>query len=75
MELSSLKKEVKDKTIGYLLAAFGFVAGLAWNEAIKSAIDQFFPNLSGGVLIKFVYAALVTVVVVLASVYLLKNQK
>ena len=39
---SILRKEIKEKTIGYILAAFGLVAGLAWNEAIKSFIDQFF---------------------------------
>lgn len=67
----TIRKEIKEKTIGYILAAFGFVAGLAWNEAIKSLIEQFFPN-TGNVLIKFVYAIIVTVAVVIASIYLVK---
>lgn len=67
-----LKKEIQEKTIGYILAAFGLVAGLAWNEAIKSLIDQVFPGHGNGILIKFVYAVIVTVVVVIITVYLIK---
>ncbi|OGZ67366.1 MAG: hypothetical protein A3C58_03700 [Candidatus Staskawiczbacteria bacterium RIFCSPHIGHO2_02_FULL_34_10] len=72
---SILRKEIKEKTIGYILAAFGLVAGLAWNEAIKSFIDQFFPNSGNGVLIKFVYALAITIIVVVITVYLLKLTK
>lgn len=71
-EQTKLRKEVRERTIGYILAALGFVAGLAWNEAIKSAIDQFLPSLGSGVLVKFLYAALVTVFIVFISVYLIR---
>ncbi len=71
-EQAILRKEIKEKTIGYILAALGLVAGLAWNEAIKSAIDQFFPNLGGGVLIKFLYAIIITIIIVIFTVYLLR---
>ena len=67
-----LGKEIKERTIGYMLAAFSFVAGLAWNEAIKSFIDQFFPNSANSVLVKFIYALVITVVVVIVTFYLLK---
>lgn len=67
-----LKKEVMEKTVGYILAALGLVAGLAWNEAIKSFIDQFFPATSHSVLIKFVYAIIVTVIIVIVTLYLVK---
>ena len=67
-----LKKEIEERTIGYILAAFSFVAGLAWNEAVKSLIDQVFPNSGNSVLIKFIYAFLITVIIVLATVYLLR---
>ena len=71
-EQAVLRKEIKEKTVGYLLAALGLVAGLAWNEAIKSLIDQFFPNSSGSVFIKFFYAAVVTIIIVIVTVYLLR---
>jgi len=71
-EQVSLKKELKERTIGYILAALGLVAGLAWNEAIKSLIDQFFPKSGNSVFIKFIYAFAVTLIVVLVTVYLIK---
>jgi len=71
-EQVNLRKEIKERTVGYILAAFGFVVGLAWNEAIKSAIDQFFPNSGNGILIKFIYAFLMTIIIVLITIYLLR---
>jgi len=65
-----LRQEIKEKTIGYMLAAFSFVAGLAWNDAIKSFIDQFFPNNSGSVIVKLIYAVIVTIIIVSVSIYL-----
>jgi len=64
-----LRREIREKTTGYILAAFSFVAGLAWNEAIKSFIDQFFPN-KDSILIKFLYAVIVTVIIVVVTIYL-----
>ena len=75
-EQFKIREEIKEKTIGYILAAFSFIAGLAWNEAIKSFIDQFSPHASNSVLIKFVYAVLVTFIVVIVTVYIIKlNEK
>lgn len=69
-ETKNLKKEIHQQTLGYILAAFGLVAGLAWNEAIKSLIETIFPVSANTLLIKFIYALLVTLVVVLITVYL-----
>jgi len=33
---------VKQKIVTYVIAGFGLVAGLAWNDAIKSLIEYFF---------------------------------
>ena len=41
-ELSNINKKVTEKMFGYILTAFGLVAGLAWNDAIKSLIEYFF---------------------------------
>jgi len=53
--------------VGYII---GLVAGLAWNEAIKAAIEFAFPLSQNSLLAKFIYAVLVTAVVVLLSLYL-----
>ena len=71
-EGAELKKEVREKTLGYILTAFGLVAGLAWNEAIKGLIDYFFPAQGNGLWAKFVYAAILTIVLVIFGVYLAK---
>jgi ribose/xylose/arabinose/galactoside ABC-type transport system permease subunit len=71
-EQAILRKEIREKSIGYILAALGLVAGLSWNEAIKALIDQFFPSLGSGVLVKFIYAIVITVIIVIITVYLLR---
>jgi len=71
-EKVKIKEMIKEKTTSYILAAFGLVAGLAWNEAIKSLIEFIFPQSGNSLLAKFVYAALLTVVVVYVSIYLNK---
>ena len=67
-----LRKEVREKTISYIVAAFGLVAGLAWNDAIKSFIEYLFPLQRNNLWVKFIYAILITFVVVLISVYLIR---
>lgn len=68
-------RQVREKVAGYILAAFGFVAALAWNEAIKELIDHFYPLDANGLVAKFVYAVVVTVVVVVVSLILIKFSK
>ncbi|OGZ46639.1 MAG: hypothetical protein A3J54_01220 [Candidatus Ryanbacteria bacterium RIFCSPHIGHO2_02_FULL_45_13b] len=65
-------KEIRQKTLGYILAGFGFVAGLAWNDAIKSLIDYLYPAPGDILFSKFVYAFAVTVLVVFAGTYVLR---
>jgi len=65
-----LGMEIKERTVGYILAALGLVAGLAWNEAIKAAIDYFFPRPGNEIWIKFLYAGGVTLFAVMITVYL-----
>ncbi len=65
-----LEREIREKTLGYILTSFGLVAGLAWNEAIKAFIERFFSDPRNGLQAKFLYAIAVTVVVVIMSLYL-----
>ncbi len=67
--------ELGERTAGYIIAAFGFVAGLAWNDAIRTLIDTLFPVRKDSLPVKFLYAALVTIVVVLISMLILKVVK
>ncbi len=67
-----LQGEVREKTAGFILTALGLVAGLAWNDAISSAIKYFFPLDTNGVLPKFIYAVIVTIIIVIISMSLLR---
>lgn len=69
-EAIEIQREIKKKTLNYFLAALGFVAGLAWNEAIKSLIEYLFPLNKNALLGKFIYAILLTIVIVLIASYL-----
>ena len=68
--LGGLEREVRDKTLGYIMAGLGFVAGLAWNDAIKTAIEALFPLQRDSMWVKFLYAAVITLVVVAGSLIL-----
>jgi len=67
-----IKKEIRQKTIGYILTALGLVAALAWNEAIKSFIEHFFPLSKNTLLAKFIYAMVITFIVVIFSISLMR---
>ena len=59
-----IKKEVKQKSAQYILIA------LAWNEMIKSAIEYLFPFPKNTILLKAIYAFLLTLLLVFLSLYL-----
>jgi len=71
-EGSKISREVKDRTLGFIITAFGLVAGLAWNEAIQALINSYFVINKDSILAKFVYAILMTLVLVFIAIYLTK---
>ncbi len=74
-EGKSLRREVRERTADYIVASLGLIAGLAWNEAVKSLIEYIFPGNQNTLFAKFLYAAFITFVVVLISFYLLRFAK
>lgn len=58
----SLREEVLDQMRTLMAAGFGFVAALAWNEAIQAFLKTILPRSGSGLVGKFLYAILVTVV-------------
>lgn len=69
---SDIEREIREKTVGYIVAGLSVVAGLAWNEAIKSFIEEFFPLSSDTVKAKFIYALVVTSAIAIVSFYLVR---
>jgi hypothetical protein len=61
---------VRNKVVTYVTTAIGLVAGLAWNDAIKSIIEHLFPVAQNTIIAKLFYALLTTVVLAVVSMYL-----
>jgi hypothetical protein len=60
--------EVLDKFAQLITTALGLVAALAWNTAIQNLFTAVFGE-AGGVLVgQFVYAALITLIVIFATI-------
>lgn len=64
-----MKKEVIEKMAALITAAFGLVAALAWNDAIKAIFKQVFGT-SEGVLPMLTYAVVVTVIAIIATIWI-----
>jgi hypothetical protein len=69
-ETNKLKEEIKSKTSGYIMGGLGVVVGLSWNEAITALIEYLFPFQSNGVLVKFGYAFILTIILVVLAIML-----
>lgn len=74
-EKDQLGLEIREKLLSYIVAAFGLVAGLAWNDAIKALIEYLFPLQQNTLLAKFLYALIISLVVVIATVYITRMLK
>ena len=71
-EKKTLREEAKERTLNLIIAALGFVAGLAWNDAIKALIESFFPIGTDTLAARFAYAIVVTLAVVIVTVNLIR---
>lgn len=67
--LREARLAVKRRVLGYIAAGLGFVAGLAWNDAIKSIIDYLVPDRENSLAAKLLYAVAITLFVSIALIY------
>ena len=66
----SFRRELIEQSVTLSTSAFGLAAALAWNETIQQAVKEFIePTLpaGSGVLSKFIYAILVTLLAVIIT--------
>ncbi|MDP3900242.1 MAG: DUF5654 family protein [bacterium] len=73
--MNKLHKEFRERISGYVIGAFGLVASLAWNDAIAALIEKVFPLGKDTVVAKFIYAVVITVILVIVAMYLVKLLK
>lgn len=68
-EERSLRKELLIQMSSLVTSGFGVVAALAWNDAIQGFVKEFIePRIPGsGLISKFIYAALITTLIVLIT--------
>lgn len=64
-----MQKEVIEKMASLLTAAFGLVAALAWNDAIKTVFREQFGE-SVGVVPMLSYAIIVTIIAVIVTIWI-----
>ena len=64
-----LSKSVLKQILGLLIAAFGLVAALAWNDAIQALFKQLFGE-QGSLFAKFAYAIIVTAIITIVTISL-----
>ena len=67
--------KMKEKVASYILAGLGIVAALAWNDAIKALIEQWYPLEQDSVLAKLYYAFVMTILIVIVSIVVIKLTK
>jgi len=71
-----MRKEVIEKLAALVVAAFGLVAALAWNDAIKALFKGPCGTEGAGALCVFssggpwVYAVIVTIIAVIAAIWI-----
>ncbi len=65
--VGDVKNQVLTTIATLMTTAFGLIAALAWNEAIKAIILQFFPK-EGGITGLLIYAILITIIAVIATI-------
>lgn len=77
-----LKSEIKKasgvvwlRSTGYVLAGLGVVVGLAWNDAVQALVKSIFVLESDTIIAKFVYALVITAVLVFVSSWIEKRSE
>jgi Family of unknown function (DUF5654) len=65
--VTEMTGQVMETLASLITVAFGLIAALAWNEAIKALITQFL-GAGNGLTGLFTYAILITIIAVIATI-------
>jgi membrane protein YdbS with pleckstrin-like domain len=69
-----MKAEMMDKLAALVTAAFGLVAALAWNGAIRAIFEAIFGT-ADNITAMLVYAVVVTIIAVLVTIWIARAVK
>lgn len=70
----SLTAELTSQLLQLATSALGLVAALAWNDAVQAVFKEYFPA-AGGIVAKFVYAVLISLLIILVTINLTRLAK
>ena len=71
-EKNRVERDLRKITVGYIIAAFGFVAGLAWRDLSMALIEYLFPMSKDTILAKLIYEIVISLVLAFVSIYVLR---
>jgi len=69
-----MKAEILDKIAALITAAFGLIAALAWNGAIRAIFEAIFGT-ADNITAMLVYAVVVTIIAVLVTIWIARSVK
>jgi len=69
---SELAKQVREKIAALITAAFGLIAALAWNGAIRAIFAKVFGD-PDTLLAMLIYAVVVTIIAVIAAILIARS--
>lgn len=69
-----MRAEIMEKLAALITAAFGLVAALAWNGAIRAIFEEAFGT-AENIWALVVYAVIVTIIAVLATIWIARAAK
>jgi TRAP-type C4-dicarboxylate transport system permease small subunit len=69
-----MKAEILDKIAALVTAAFGLVAALAWNGAIRAIFEAVFGS-ADNIPAMLIYAVVITVIAVLVTIWIARAVK
>jgi len=69
-----MKAEVMDKIAALITAAFGLVAALAWNGAIRAIFEAVFGS-ADNITAMLIYAVVITIIAVLVTIWIARAVK
>lgn len=70
LEQTSMREEIIEKLAQLTTAAFGLIAALAWNDAVKTLFQEGGPLASLASYGPWIYAVIVTVIAVFAAIWI-----
>jgi isocitrate/isopropylmalate dehydrogenase len=69
-----MKAEILEKIAALITAAFGLVAALAWNGAIRAIFEAVFGS-ADNITAMLIYAVVVTIIAVLVTIWIARAVK